>query len=65
MSSFVRRAPETLMTSVSPYLLRPLRTYEQAVADIAAAKTPVNNIKTFSTGPSVKRSEMPLKLVAA
>lgn len=33
--------------SVSPYLLRPLRSYEQALADIATAKRRANTVAAF------------------
>ena len=45
------------MTSphVSPYLLRPLRTREQALADIAARQVPeqTRNVTVFSNHPIV------------
>ena len=47
--------------SVSPYLMRPLRSHEQALADIAAAKSRANTVTPFvplvvvtGTGKSVR-----------
>ncbi len=34
--------------NVSPYLLRPLRTYEQALADIEARTARKNNVTSFA-----------------
>lgn len=43
--------------SVSPYLLRPLRSYEQALADIAAAKRRANTVTAFVPVASVENEK--------
>ena len=44
------KAPQVMgrsFPSVSPYLMRPLRSHEQARADIAAAKNRANTVMPF------------------
>ena len=51
--------------SVSPYLLQPLRTYEQALADIAAARRSVNVVTPFVPKDHVSGPDKPKPRIAA
>ncbi len=44
-------------TYISPYLMRPLRTYEQALSDIAAAKNRCGIVKLFADVAPVSRND--------
>jgi len=55
MYDFARYVQEAKIPSISPYLLRPVRSYEQALADIEAANIRDNNVTLFVRRPSAER----------
>ena len=64
MADFAHHARQMSIPSISPYLLRPLRTREQALADIAAADFRKTNITPLVMRHTAERKASS-KMVAA
>lgn len=64
MRNSIQNANRVVAPSVSPYLLRPLRTYEQALADIAANRTRKHNVTPFITPDSVEYKKLKERVAA-